>query len=416
MAAWLEAVFAALLLPRFQSLNGTLLLLAGAGIFYLIAVALTLRRAAHAPELKLRWIVLAALAFRLTLLTLTPQLTHELWRYRWDGEIQAAGFNPYVYPPDHVVFQPIRRAADELVPGQAAAAFHPPLAERIFHWNFSLASTLRLEKILYVGADVVLILLLARILAARGRPREWALIYAWSPLAVFEVAGNGHMAPIAGLLLLLALHWAGRRTRWSGFLASAAGLTQWYALALAPVVLGAARRRWAGAVGWGVALGAAATVPYWFLNRSFVLGKVVANGWHHLASTPEFNASIFALAQRWFPAGVAWGIAIGLVAALVAIHVWKRSDPLRAGFGILAAMILVMPQVEPWHLLWLLPFAAIFPEMPWLYFSVAVVLGYAAGEHPGAIWIEYVPLYAGIMWAAWRGRQGTGPAIEVARA
>lgn len=416
MAAWLEAAFAALLLPRVQSLSRTLLLLAGAGIFYLIAAAITVRKDTEAPALRLRWIVLAAVAFRLTLLPLTPQLTHELWRFHWDGEIQAAGFNPYAYPPTHVVFQPIRQAADRLAPWQAWAAFHPPLAERIFHWNFSLAPTLRLEKILYVGCDVLLILLLARVLAARGRPREWTLLYAWSPLAVFEIAGNGHMEPVAGLLALLALHWAGRRERRSGFVAGAAALTQWYALVFLPIVFAAARKRWLGAAGWMIALGAAVTLPYWFLNRTFALGLVARNAWTHLASLPAFNASIFALAQNWFGTRVAWAIAAGLVAALVTVHSWKRSEATRAAFGIVTAMILVMPQVAPWHMLWLLPLVAIYPEAPWLYFSLAVLLGYGAVQHPVWVWIEYAPLYAGLAWMALRGRRQPRLAVEGAEA
>ncbi|MGH9393705.1 MAG: hypothetical protein ACRD1E_06000, partial [Terriglobales bacterium] len=183
-----------------------------------------------------------------------------------------------------------------------------------------------------------------------------------------------------------------------------------YALALVPLVLAGARRRSAGAAAWMLAGGALATLPFLLVNKSLTAGLIVRNAWARLAAMPSFNASVFALLQSWFGKPIAWAAAAGLVAALITVHAWKhsdasRSDPLRAALGIVAAIILVMPHVQPWNVLWLLPLLAVFPEPPWLYFSVAVLLAYGLASHPHWIWAEYVPLFAGLAWQAWQGRR-----------
>jgi alpha-1,6-mannosyltransferase len=46
------------------------------------------------------WIVVGvAIALRLLLLTAPPILSSDIYRYAWDGRVQAAGINPYRYVP-----------------------------------------------------------------------------------------------------------------------------------------------------------------------------------------------------------------------------------------------------------------------------------------------------------------------------
>src|SRR5574341_497972 len=41
-----------------------------------------------------------SVAFRITLLWTQPVLSDDMYRYVWDGKVQAAGINPYLYPPE----------------------------------------------------------------------------------------------------------------------------------------------------------------------------------------------------------------------------------------------------------------------------------------------------------------------------
>ncbi|HEY8055472.1 MAG TPA: glycosyltransferase 87 family protein [Terriglobales bacterium] len=404
LAVVLEAVFV-VLAGRPNAANSplprTLLWLSAAGLFYLIAVALTLRGGA-AKGLRLRWIVLAAVVFRLTLLPLSQPLAQQAHRYRWDGKVQQFGFSPYAYPPRSDMFSPIRSAADAAVPNPQVGATDPPLAELLFRWNYGWSQGLRTGKILWVVCDLLLIGLLIRMLRRRELPVAWVLLYAWSPLAVYEVAGNGHLAPAATLLALAALHWAERRPRWAAAAAVAAAMTQWFAWTLAPVVLVAARRRWGSVLAVGTVVGVLLSLPFWFFSTRFMLPVLAGNVRLYLGGASVYNASLFALARNWFGLHAAAILAVALTLAVIIAVCVRRLPPLRAGFLIVSTLLLVLPQVHPWFVLWLLPLVVFNPEAPWLYFSVAVLWGYLAGAHPWGVLIEYAPLYALLAWQAWR--------------
>ncbi len=75
---------------------------------YLAAVWLSLR----GKESRLVLAVGLALAalFRLSILFAPPNLSDDIYRYVWDGRVQAAGINPYRYIPAD---QNLRRLRDE---------------------------------------------------------------------------------------------------------------------------------------------------------------------------------------------------------------------------------------------------------------------------------------------------------------
>jgi alpha-1,6-mannosyltransferase len=406
LAVLLEAAFIALV--RAPQGAGTSLLrclgwLSAAGIVYLIAVVLTLRPTRLGLP-SLRFLFWSALVFRLTLLPLTPQLSATAWRNQWDGRIQHYGFNPYPYPPSNSLFAPLQPPAK--LPAADLAAWRPPLAEVLLHWAYSGLRGLRRMKIAWVGFDLLLILLLIRLLRARGQAPEWALLYAWSPLPVFEIAGNGHLAPAAALLLLLALDWSTRAPKRAGAATAAAALTAWYALVAVPLVIAAAGRRWKGTLGWLVAIGAALWTPFLFFNRRVIFPAVWRNVQGRLAA-PVTNASLFPLLRAWFGPAAAWAVAAALVAAAL-VGVWRRGkgapfDPLQAAFGVIGVLLLVWPHVPPAQALWILPLVVFFPEPAWIYFSLAVLWGYAAGHSVAWTWLEYAPLYVLLAWQWWGG-------------
>jgi hypothetical protein len=141
------------------------------------------------------------------------------------------------------------------------------------------------------------------------------------------------------------------------------------------------------------------------------------------------NASLFALLTRAFGGAYqalepARQVTLIVIVGVIGWAAAKRLEPLRAALVIIGVLLLVSPNVFPWYVLWLLPFLAFYPSAPWLYFSVAVCLGYQVliGYEIGGRWqynsavlaIEYVPLYL-LLAVAWlkcqlRKDKATGPA------
>ena len=96
--------------------------------------------------------------------------------------------------------------------------------------------------------------------------------------------------------------------------------------------------------------------------------------------------------------------------AIAVILLIRLDDPLKIGFMILGAHLLLSPTLHPWYLLWVLPFLPFFPSPAWIYLSGASLLAYnvldryhASGvwlEDPWVKWLEYLPflVFVGINW------------------
>lgn len=383
-------------LARRPSLGWT----AAAALVYLIAAVWVWRHGGRFGRVELRLILLAALVFRLTLVFTSAPPDSAFQRVAWDGRIQAMGFNPYQYPPASDLFAPIR-SATSAVPLAEVAAFHPPLAELVFRWNYERMGGGRALKIVYFACDLLLLLLLLRILRQRGRPPAWLLLYGWAPLAVVEISGHGHIEAMAGVVVLATLHWAGRKPGRAAAALATAAMLQWYAAALIPAVAATRGQRWRPTLAWLVIWPSVLALPFLWMNKHFALAAIAGNVIAYVRAQGTANASIFALMAAWFGSRAAALEAVGVVAAAMALTSGRRLHPQRAAVVVLAALLLVMPHVAAWNLLWLLPLAAIYPEPAWIWWAAAMPLVAALGTPGWVVWAEYVPVY-GLL--AWQGR------------
>jgi alpha-1,6-mannosyltransferase len=194
--------------------NGFVALLVIAVLAYLAAVRLVLRDSQPRAAL---WVVLGlALMMRAVLLPLPPLLSSDMYRYVWDGRVQAAGINPYLYIPadpalealrDNVVYPHINRAT-------YARTVYPPMAEAVFAAVGMVWSSVTGMKLAAVGSEMVALCALIGLLRFAGLPPARVLIYAWNPLAIWAFAGSGHVDAFAVGLLALALLFRARN--WHG--------------------------------------------------------------------------------------------------------------------------------------------------------------------------------------------------------
>lgn len=213
---------------------------------FLLAVRLVLRM--PAPPRHAVWVVLlVAAAMRLPLVLSPPFLSTDVFRYVWDGRVQAAGINPYRYIPadpalrslrDTVVYPNISRA-------EYAPTIYPPAAQVIFAVIGRLWSSVTAVKAVMVGFEGLAVACLLSLLAAARLPPERVLIYAWNPLPVWAFAGNGHIdAAAVGFVSAALLLRVRHRDGWSGVMLAAAALTKFLPAVLVPALWRWPLRRW----------------------------------------------------------------------------------------------------------------------------------------------------------------------------
>ena len=108
----------------------TIAIALAAGVVYFVALYLLEHSAKTRPAF---WIVVAAaVLFRLTLYSLTPSLSTDIQRYRWDGRVQNAGWNPYALAPNDPRLAYLRDAGWAVMPGPEIPSMYPPLSQLVF--------------------------------------------------------------------------------------------------------------------------------------------------------------------------------------------------------------------------------------------------------------------------------------------
>ena len=366
-------------------------------------------------------LLLWALAFRLCGLAGGPFYEDDFYRYLWDAYRFATTGTPYGAAPEEFFIDPsvpvLFQSVLDGINYPELPTIYGPTTQLVFLLGYWLqpASVTALQAIL-IAVDLVTIGLLLRLTTPAN-----VLLYAWCPLVVKEIAFTAHPDG-AGVCLLLAGIVLARDHRWRGAavcLGLAAG-AKTFGLVLAPLVLVRARVRYWALFGGMLAL----------LYGPFALqGGTDLESLQVFAREWEFNSALFGLLATAAPrsARITLGLAFFLVWAYIFVWTRKYARPVPRGDWIYGALLVASPVINPWYLLWLLPFAAIYPSVWAWTASGAVLLSYVTGlnlhdyeMHPyaqplWARWLEFGLIAAGLGCDSVRRRWIAGGSRDGAR-
>ncbi|MBD3866789.1 MAG: hypothetical protein IFK94_01585 [Acidobacteria bacterium] len=367
---------------------------------------------------KWTWVVLAAaLLFRIVAAAGGPAMSDDIYRYVWDGRVQAAGHHPYSYPPDGEELESLRDEDWGRINHPTIGTIYPPLSQMLFRALATAGAGVRGFRIALGLLDFGVVLALLFLLKRTGRPPDRVLLYAWNPLAVMESSGSGHVEPLGIVLLVLSVAWlaSDRQAPMRSAAALAGSIhAKLFSAALLP---GHLRRMNLPAVLVLAAVLLALALPF------AISGPVTGEGLYRYAEQWERNGLIYPAIRlcgealdtgnrlkplvdslgverlyRWI-----WPRELAKVAVLLLAGMWilwlafrARLDPVSEAMWVLGGLTLLLPTVHPWYLLWVLPFAAACCSPGWILLGGMISLSYwgAGGD---VIWpvriLEYgVPL------------------------
>jgi alpha-1,6-mannosyltransferase len=391
---------------------------------YLAAVAIVLRSATTSSRLTL-WITLVfTVLFNLILLPTKPTLSDDMFRYVWDGRVQAHGISPYQYPPSATALLELRRGDSAVwanVNRPTAVTVYPPGAQLAFAviWRMVGDSVIGF-KAAFVIAELIGAALLLNLLHVFKQPPERLLIFLWSPLLIFEVAQAGHLDGLM-LLFLIAAFYA-RVTDRYGWLGASLGLAT--AIKLFPAILLFALlplpRPWS----WRGLRGAIKTLGAFVIVLAIGYLVYAVQGASPLGFLPQyfgenFNMGLahglFEIAKQGSVPGstLVNAITFGGLAVLSLICVVRPAASGREALvrcvWLIGWFTLTTQNLFAWYLLWLLPLIVLLiepgrfiglkfaPMSAWLIFSGTIALSYLFFIHwrPSSTVqvIEFVPLY-----------------------
>ncbi len=449
-------------LHRFiQGISGYTALFIAQLAIYLLACYLATRKPAPASrrvKIILATIVLGfAAAFRFDLVAERPYLSTDVYRYVWDGRVQAQGINPYRYAPSAPELEALRD--DKIYPYINRSDFvrtpYPPVAQMIFFAAYLFnPSSVTGFKSLMVGFDLLAIIALMMTLARAGLLPVHAIIFAWHPLLIYEGAHTGHIeSGFIGFLALALLARSYRKNALTGVMLALATLVKFYPALLVPAFLYASEpiadepdsiaqgaTQSAHGLLMKTRLKAVIQTLLQAANLNLLAAFAITIGLAYLpylsvglgafgslsneASEEGFTGTgsryfLLVLVRKIFPLPTALFLIFGALAFVilgVKILLKRKTTAMAVAQASVALLGLYFFFVTPryaWYYAWILPFLCFAPRLSWLYLTGASVLLYCLWFTPLLypdipVWLGvsiYGPTLGFLAWEKWRARQ-----------
>jgi hypothetical protein len=338
-----------------------------------------------------------------------PRTSDDLYRYVWDGRVQAAGIDPYRYPPAAVELRRLRdpelwpdrsawcvadgatdpETGGPLAPGctlinrPTVRTIYPPVAQAYFLGVHAVSSSVEAMRLAAAGFVIATTLLLLVVLPWLGLDRRQAVLWAWCPLVALEAGNNGHVDVVAAFVTVAALVALARTASVRGHVAGGALLGLAVATKLSPaLVLPAVLRRPPTRllVMAGAALGTVVAVylPHVVTVGPAVLGYLPG----YLNEEGYASGSRFALLTLLLPDPVAL-VAAAAILIGVAVTIAGRSDPgrpWRGGLVMTGVTLIVAASGYPWYAILLVALVALDGRAEWLAVAGAGHIAVAATD------------------------------------
>ncbi|AJE39390.1 glycosyltransferase 87 family protein [Streptomyces nodosus] len=353
-------------------------------------------------------ILVGGTALCVAALSAPPRTSDDMYRYAWDGRVQAAGVSPYAYPPDAT--QLARLRDPWLFPAGTACrewdlhtgagvctrinrpserTIYPPVAEGWFLLVHAVSPAGGRHKPLQIaGAVLAVATTVALLLMQRrrsGDARRVAL-WAWCPAVPFAAVNDAHVDTLGALLTVAALGTAAGARR-GALLGAAIAVKLLPVLALPGALSGVlapgrsprARLREAASVLLAaVGVVALTYLPYLLASGSAVVGYLP--GYLREEGYEPGAVGRFALLRLVLPDAWAGPAAAALV-ALSAWYVLRRGDPKRPWHGSLlvtGTALLVISPAYFWYALLVVALVAMGGRWEWLAVAAAGTALYVA--------------------------------------
>jgi hypothetical protein len=184
--------------------NAFMALTIPAGLLTVVAT----RAAERTPPDRTLWLILGVgIILRAYVLLFDPFLSSDIYRYVWDGRVQAAGINPYRYFPAHDVLAFLRDGtiSPHINRADSAVTIYPPVAQFFFLLVTRIGESVTMMRVALLGCECVTVTLIMLLLRRMDRPVTRVIAYLWHPLPLWEIANSGHVDGLMVALMLLGL-------------------------------------------------------------------------------------------------------------------------------------------------------------------------------------------------------------------
>ena len=371
-----------------------------------------------------RLILLAAVLLRLVLWP--APVSDDVNRYLWEGQLVAAGENPYSAPADDPRWESHRDATWQAMNHRDRPTAYPPGIQWVMAATATISPSLQSFKALALLGDLATLLLLFRLMRENSAPLRWAGFYAFNPVILISFAAEAHFDSLMVAAMLAAILAASQNRKSAWIWLGLAIQIKLVCLILIPLFLIQKKkpRMDANERESSVNKDIKISTKHWirvhlrsFAVKIFLFIAILIlpglpfltalPGWidgvRQFAGSGDFNAPLFTFLSltELDPAVVKILCTTTFIisAAAICIARWRDADLIHSALLMMGTLLVCSPIVHFWYLTWLLPLVALRPSFAWATASITIA-GYFLSWHTQAIegWWGFGHGTAALIW------------------
>ncbi len=304
-------------------------------------------------ERKILWsAVFLFIILRLSFIATHPIGSDDIFRYLWDGRVQAASINPYLYAPNAPELTHLHTATlPSLVNQPQMQTLYFPLSEWIFYLSYLISGVNFLGyKLILFAAEMLTLFGLINVLEHQKIDKKYLLLFFACPLMIFEYSIDAHV-DIFGLMFIVFFLWfylRGKLLPALFFLGCSFSIKP-AALVILPALFFHGRSWKERTMIAFIPLAVVGTqfLPYVFDGDIFVSLRTFTKHW-------TFNGFFFNVFNLYFqnnqPSRITAAIFLFLFVAFVNI---KQYPLMQKVYLSMLGLFLFSPVVHPWYIGWI---------------------------------------------------------------
>jgi hypothetical protein len=164
-------------------------------------------------------LIAIGILFRIILFQIGPIASDDVYRYIWDGKVQANGINPYTYAPTD---EALKHLHSEMLPSKInypdMKTIYPPYSQWMFLISYLIAGEEMWGiKLLLLLSEIATIILIFFSLRNFKAEEKYSLIYALSPLPILQFFIDAHVDGFGITLLSLFFYFISKNKLLYGY-------------------------------------------------------------------------------------------------------------------------------------------------------------------------------------------------------
>ena len=350
-------------------------------------------------------VLLLALLVRVVAIFQFPE-NSDINRYVWEGEVQLAGYNPYLLAPEAEALKHLRNENWQDINFKNIPAIYWPFAQMLFKAGAAISPTFWFFKTILVLFDLGTIFLLLLMIRPFSSDFREIVLYALNPLTIISVAGEGHLESILVFWIMLSLYGCIQKKPWLMYPAlGLAVMTKLTPVIFLPLLVERGNLKYFPLFLLPFAL----MIPYYDPGINFLstLNLFLSSFNHNGLFNYVSQVMIGVLPSAW--------VAMFFAACLCGFVFFLTPDRTRSVFLVSAILLVFAPTFHTWYLLLITPFLVFYRSPPWIILHLTM-LPLVFFFHPWAthpFWhnqpllqgIEFLPFIATGLWCFWKNRQ-----------